>query len=298
MVLIHYKKTDYNQFYFEAPAATPIELLIEQLVEVNNMRIVIDRLTVAMEELAQYGPLRPEETRGLGEDLIPDEEGKVGPEKKAATPVKLLPGQRMNPDKANYRTGIALSEELSKVLLDEVTKAKMVISKENIEKKICLEPKRLKDTIDCLRGAVMIGYPGYHGLPEWDPVSLILEDKFDYPLNGADVYEWLKPKETALWWAGKELFRGKNLSDYVGKNEKTKIVIKLQKVGSGAPVREPLVDEKSYKNMLSFYYKKQEESKKLEEDSEDAYMNSAWANPKNLKNQLIGGGKDISWKPR
>jgi len=35
--------------------------------------------------------------------------------------------------------------------------------------------------------------------------------------------------------------------------------------------------------MLSFYYKKQEESKKLEEDSEDAYMNSAWANPKNLK---------------
>jgi len=50
--------------------------------------------------------------------------------------------------------------------------------------------------------------------------------------------------------------------------------------------------------MLSYYYKKQEESKKLEEDNEDAYMNSAWANPKNLKNQLIGGGKDISWKPK
>jgi len=97
MVLIHYKKTDYNQFYFEAPAATPIELLIEQLVEVNNMRIVIDRLTVAMEELAQYGPLRPEETRGLGEDLIPDEEGKVGLEKKACSTCKIASWSKNEP---------------------------------------------------------------------------------------------------------------------------------------------------------------------------------------------------------
>ena len=34
-----------------------------------------------------------------------------------------------------------------------------------------------------------------------------------------------------LWWAGKELARGKKLLDYIGKNEKTKIVAKLQKVG-------------------------------------------------------------------
>lgn len=27
-----------------------------------------------------------------------------------------------------------------------------------------------------------------------------------------------------MWWAGKELQTGKLLSDYVGKNEKTKIV--------------------------------------------------------------------------
>jgi len=34
----------------------------------------------------------------------------------------------------------------------------------------------------------------------------------------------------SLWWAGKEIVRGKQLSDFVGKNEKTKIVCKLQKV--------------------------------------------------------------------
>ena len=34
----------------------------------------------------------------------------------------------------------------------------------------------------------------------------------------------------SLWWAGKEMTRGKKLRDFVGKNEKTKMVCKLQKV--------------------------------------------------------------------
>ena len=33
-----------------------------------------------------------------------------------------------------------------------------------------------------------------------------------------------------LWWAGKELTRDKSLGDFIGKNEKTKIIAKLQKV--------------------------------------------------------------------
>ena len=36
----------------------------------------------------------------------------------------------------------------------------------------------------------------------------------------------------SLWWAGKEMTRGKKLRDFVGKNEKTKIVCKLQKVST------------------------------------------------------------------
>ena len=56
------------------------------------------------------------------------------------------------------------------------------------------------------------------------------------------------------------------------------------------------MDEETYKKMLSYYYKKQEEQKKLEEDNDDHYMNSAWADPKNLKNQLHGG-QEIKWKP-
>jgi hypothetical protein len=46
-----------------------------------------------------------------------------------------------------------------------------------------------------------------------------------------------------MWWAGKEFRPEKKLSDYTGKNEKTKIVVKVTKTGSGAPVREGGVDE-------------------------------------------------------
>jgi hypothetical protein len=81
MVQINYKKTDYNQFFFEVPATTQVDQVIAELVEgsfslnflkflVNNLRCVISRLADAMEELAKNGPLRPEETRGLSDDMI------------------------------------------------------------------------------------------------------------------------------------------------------------------------------------------------------------------------------------
>ena len=40
----------------------------------------------------------------------------------------------------------------------------------------------------------------------------------------------LDENSTQLWWAGKELQRGKKLQDFIGKNEKTKLICKLQKV--------------------------------------------------------------------
>ena len=40
----------------------------------------------------------------------------------------------------------------------------------------------------------------------------------------------IEEKDLAMWWAQKEFMRGKTLQDYVGKNEKTKIIAKIQKV--------------------------------------------------------------------
>ena len=91
------------------------------------------------------------------------------------------------------------------------------------------------------------------------------------------------------------MVRGKKLEDYLGKNEKTKIIVKITKSGGGAPVREPLIDPETHKQMLSYYFKKQEEGKKLEEDVCDEYLESPWANPKGLKNELHGVA-DVKWK--
>ena len=51
-----------------------------------------------------------------------------------------------------------------------------------------------------------------------------------------------------------------------------------------------MIDPETHKKMLSFYHKKTEEQKKLEEDNEDAYMNSAWADTRQLKGSLHGQG--------
>ena len=61
-----------------------------------------------------------------------------------------------------------------------------------------------------------------------------------------------------MWWAGKELLREKPLNSYTGKNEKTKIVVKLSKSGSGPPVREGGIDEETKTKLMSMYHKKQE----------------------------------------
>lgn len=52
---------------------------------------------------------------------------------------------------------------------------------------------------------------------------------------GADI---LDPETSLLWWAGKQMMPGNKLKEHVGKNEKTKVICKLQKKGQGAPARE------------------------------------------------------------
>merc|ERR1712159_931877 len=91
----------------------------------------------------------------------------------------------------------------------------------------------------------------------------------------SDMQDILETADTAMWWAGKDMQQDKMLHEYVGKNEKTKLVCR----------------------MLQHYYKKQEEEKELREDEDDSYLESSWANPKALKNALIGNGGNVNWRP-
>ena len=78
---------------------------------------------------------------------------------------------------------------------------------------------------------------------------------------------FLDEKATSVWIVSKELQSGKLFSDYFGKNEKSKFIVKLQKRGGGAPQREPVISGEEHKSMLSYYHKKQEEVKELEVDN-------------------------------
>lgn len=81
--------------------------------------------------------------------------------------------------------------------------------------------------VEELRAVVTIAYP--MGLPEFDPVRECLDNTEDLSGSAASKEVYVAD-QTTLWWANKELVRGKTLADYVGRNEKTKIVAKLQKV--------------------------------------------------------------------
>lgn len=108
--------------------------------------------------------------------------------------------------------------------------------------------------------------------------------------------ELFTPESASLWWASKDLSTGL-LSDFIGKNEKTKIIVKLQRKGSGPPMKEAPISETEQKNMMAYYYRKQEEHKKLEENDEDAYLDSSWADPKYLKKAFSGMGGDVKFRP-
>ena len=137
----------------------------------------------------------------------------------------------------------------------------------------------------------MIAWP--MGLPDYDPVRQILEDRD--ALEGAAQLQHLDADATCLWCCSKEMQREKLLSDYVGRNEKTKVVAKLQKKGAGAPQHEPAISEAEQQAMIAFYHKKQQEAERLAAEDEDAYLHSSWADPKALKSAFTGIG-NISWR--
>jgi hypothetical protein len=99
-----------------------------------------------------------------------------------------------------------------------------------VAKNVKLSADTIGDALDKLRGAVMIVYP--MGLPPYDEVQQILDD--NEQLEGRQAAKEIIPAgDMQVWWAGKELQRGKALQEYIGRNEKTKIVCKIQKVGLG-----------------------------------------------------------------
>uniref|UniRef100_A0A2K6BNR3 Cilia and flagella associated protein 298 n=1 Tax=Macaca nemestrina TaxID=9545 RepID=A0A2K6BNR3_MACNE len=239
MVLLHVKRGDESQFLLQAPGSTELEELTVQVARVYNGRLKVQRLCSG----AAHGRAQPGQIERQNE--IEDEWRWM---------VQYLKddiGRRMAPN-----------EKMKQVLKKTIEEAKAIISKKQVEAGVCVTMEMVKDALDQLRGAVMIVYP--MGLPPYDPIRMEFENKED--LSGTQAgLNVIKESEAQLWWAAKELRRTKKLSDYVGKNEKTKIIAKIQQ--------------------------------RLEENDDDACLNSPWADNTALKRHFHGV-KDIKWRPR
>jgi len=252
----------------------------------------VNRLAGAAEQLALYGPMKTPEQQGLDDatPLLEDYDVSKGEVVPHAPPQH---GANYCQDPSERRTGDCPSEQLAAVIQKTVDDAKtLTAEKTTVALKRPTTAAALEEAISNIRGAVMIVYP--MGLPDYDHVRQILEER--EVLEGAEGLEVMEEGQASLWVFSKEMQPEKLLSDYVGKNDKSKVVAKLQKKGAGAPGREPVVTEDEQKQMIAFYHKKEQESQRMALEDEDAYENSTWANPKALKNAFSGVG-DISWRP-
>ncbi|KAL6089116.1 hypothetical protein STEG23_008304 [Scotinomys teguina] len=223
MVVLHVKRGDESQFLLQAPGSTELEELTAQVTRVYNGRLKVQRLCAEVEELAAHGVFLPPNMQGLTDEQI--EELKL----KDEWGEKCVPsgGSVFQKDDIGRRNGQAPNEKMKQVLKKTVEEAKAMVSKKQVEAGVFVTMEMVKDALDQLRGAVMIVYP--MGLPPYDPIRMEFENKED--LSGTQAaLEVIQESEAQLWWAAKELRRTKKLSDYVGKNEKTKIIVKIQQV--------------------------------------------------------------------
>jgi len=283
MVKLNVKKGDSPLFLFETTTDTPLAELVPELVRLHNGRLRIERLTAEIEGLAEFGIAKPVEAVGLTDEQII--ELKI---KDLWTP-KCFPsgGSIENRDVIGRRTGNAPKPELAEVLKKTCAEAMAATSKDQIKHRKPMTMAIIEEQIQTIKGAVMIVYP--MGLPPYDEVEHILNDTED--LSGRQAaLQHIDEDMGELWWAGKCLTRNKKLSDFIGKNEKTTIIAKIQKKGGGAPVREQAVDEATQKEMMAFAFKKQQEMKALEEADDDGYMNQPWADSGALKRSMHGTG--------
>jgi len=271
--VIHVKQSDADSFLYETTCSTSNDEMIRDVVEVWNLRIRLLQLCGAIIELAKYGPMKQPDKAGLDEV----EEKYNGN--------KIDRGEFYLPDPTGARCGSGVGPQLSDTIERVAQDAMDVLSKLTVDRKISLSRRLLQEKLDNIRGAVTMAYP--MGLPEWDTVRLTIEgvEGLDGTSAGQQI---LDPNTAELWVASKAFDRSQTVADRLGRNEKTKVIAKLQKPGAGAPGREPGVSEDEKKAMMAYYFKKQEEMKKLAENSEDDYLHSSWADSKSLQRSLRG----------
>ena len=228
--------------------------------------------------------------------------------------------QRVQNTRVRLKWMVAAAKQLAKDCCPDELKHHLVGPAEEAERYLALErcldrkeettEEELGELIATIKGGVIIVYPADCSGPNaLKNLSEVLDDDNATEIAKSKAHRILSIIDdgattedillgpTTLWWSGKPLDKASDFTKYTGKNDKTKVVVKLTKEGANAPQREPAIDVKTQNEMMAFWYRKQEEAKKLVDDDDLTFGNSEWANPKGLKSQLLGF-EQVKFKPR
>lgn len=266
MVVINVKRLpreehskDYDEFLYEVPNTASVAEVTETVTEIQNLRVRV-KWTIAA-------------AKGLLKDDV--EEGQ------------------------------------KHILMGPLSEAERYMALERcIEGKKTSSVSELKELCQLFKGAVMILFPQDVTGPDYlRRLTAMLEaESSDEKIrahahrllsivdDGAATEDILRGS-TIMWWSGKPLQKDAQLLKYTGKNDKTKLIVKLTVDSGSAPPREPGLDARTQTEMMAYWYKKQEEAKKMVEDDDIAYGNSEWADSQGLKKQFLGMA-DVKFRAR
>lgn len=281
MVFLHIKRGEESQFLFETKLNNRVEKVQKEVLAIFNGRLKISRICSEIEQMADHGTALPVNMVGLTDDQI--EELKLKDE--WASICVPSGGYIFNKDGCGRRNGQQPNDKMQEVLRKTCTEAKALVSKKLVEQNRCLVIKDVQNALDLLRGAVRIVYP--MDLPGHDPIKMEFMNIED--LSGTQASrQVIEPAKCQLWFAGRHLVPEQLLSDFLGTNEKSKVIVKITKREEGAPGREPAISEETRKQLMLMAYRRQEEMKKLELDDDDAYLGSTWADNRQMQRTVHG----------
>lgn len=157
------------------------------------------------------------------------------------------------------------------------------LDKKLVKERIALSHLEIEEKIRAVRDALAAAHP------EKDPDLQAVRDALEKPTETLNLQGYIvNSSAVSLYAFNQEFVRGQLLSDRIGTNEKTKVICKLALKGAGPPPREAIVSEAERNAMAAFYFKRQEELKRLADADEDDFLNSEWADPKGMKRNLNG----------
>merc|ERR1712129_121682 len=263
MVLLHVKGNDKeNEFLYQCTIKDSLDIISKEVIKIHNLRITLKALCHAMRSLMQLNTTNCEDI---------DEDVKQGP---------IL----------NKNVITKVTELIEKI------EAHISIERVKLRQKGLIRLCELESFMNNLRGALLILFPNANGLSDNHILQQILFENVSIDKADAQFAKVIRDPATAqLWFTSKKLLRTDTLKTYIGNNEKTKIVVKISKANGHMPMRENAVDPEMRKKMMAFWYKKQETEKELQQDDDNSYLETDWANTNSLKKALSGMDAEMKY---